>query len=74
MEKLLHTPTVRIKQYASGPEGGDYARALAHLFDLDPAQVVAVTQPRIDASAATPDSSHTGALPTGREQATGGDR
>ena len=74
VEKLLHTPTVRIKQYASGPEGGDYARALAHLFDLDPAQVAAVTQPRIDASAATPDSSHTGALPTGREQATGADR
>lgn len=35
VEKLLHTPTVRVKELA-GSEGSDYARALRDLFDLDP--------------------------------------
>ncbi len=43
VEKLLHTPTVRVKQLATEPNGGVYAQALRELFDLDPAQVDAVT-------------------------------
>ena len=36
---LLHTPTVRMKQFAAHPEGQRYAEALHALFDLDPASV-----------------------------------
>jgi glutamyl-tRNA reductase len=36
VDKLLHTPTVRVKQLASGPNGADYADALRELFALDP--------------------------------------
>lgn len=32
---LLHTPTVRIKEHAAGPEGALYAEALRALFDLN---------------------------------------
>lgn len=43
VEKLLHTPTVRVKQLASGPDGASYTAALRRLFDLDPDEVEAVT-------------------------------
>jgi glutamyl-tRNA reductase len=43
VEKLLHTPTVRVKQLAEAPGGAVYADALRELFDLDPATVSAVT-------------------------------
>lgn len=37
VEKILHTPTVRIKQLAGEEQGGqDYAALLRALFDLDP--------------------------------------
>jgi glutamyl-tRNA reductase len=36
VDKLLHTPTVRIKQLAGGPTGTSYAEALRELFALDP--------------------------------------
>jgi glutamyl-tRNA reductase len=39
---LLHTPTVRIKEYAVGPEGSVYAEALRALFDLDPSAIAAI--------------------------------
>jgi len=45
VEKLLHTPTVRAKALVAGGEGGDYARALRELFDLDPHEVAAVSFP-----------------------------
>jgi len=45
VEKLLHTPTVRAKALVAGGEGGDYARALRELFDLDPHEVAAVSSP-----------------------------
>jgi glutamyl-tRNA reductase len=41
---LLHTPTVRMKQFAVDPGGGRYAAALHALFDLDPAAVTALTE------------------------------
>jgi len=44
-DKLLHSPTVRIKELAETPGGVDYAGALADLFRLDPAAVDAVTSP-----------------------------
>ena len=45
VEKLLHTPTVRAKALVAAGEGGDYARALRELFDLDPHEVAAVSVP-----------------------------
>ena len=36
VNKLLHTPTVRVRELASGPEGQTYVNALTKLFDLDP--------------------------------------
>jgi len=43
-DKLLHTPTVRIKELAGQPDGITYADALAELFALDPSAVDAVTR------------------------------
>ncbi|HET7303676.1 MAG TPA: glutamyl-tRNA reductase [Segeticoccus sp.] len=45
VEKLLHAPTVRIKELAEGGGGGDYEQALRELFDLDPHDVAAVSVP-----------------------------
>ncbi len=42
VDKLLHAPTVRVKELAGGPEGDSYAEALRELFELDPAAVQAV--------------------------------
>jgi glutamyl-tRNA reductase len=36
VDKLLHTPTVRVKQLAADPAGASYADALRELFALDP--------------------------------------
>ena len=36
VEKLLHSPTVRMKQLAMQDEGHDYAALVQTLFDLDP--------------------------------------
>ena len=36
VDKLLHTPTVQVKQLAEGPDGDSYADALRALFELDP--------------------------------------
>jgi glutamyl-tRNA reductase len=43
VEKLLHAPTVRVKELASRTDGGSYAAALRELFDLDPQEVAAVS-------------------------------
>jgi glutamyl-tRNA reductase len=42
VEKVLHAPTVRVKELASLPGGDQYASALRELFDLDPAAVDSV--------------------------------
>src|SRR4029079_15043566 len=34
VNKLLHPPTVRLKEVAAGADGGGYAQAVRHLFDL----------------------------------------
>jgi glutamyl-tRNA reductase len=42
VEKVLHAPTVRVKELASTPGGDQYAAALRELFDLDQAAVESV--------------------------------
>jgi glutamyl-tRNA reductase len=42
VDKLLHAPTVRIKQLAVAPGGDTYTEALRELFELDPQAVEAV--------------------------------
>lgn len=42
VDKLLHTPTVRVQELAADPESVDYAAALRELFALDPQAVAAV--------------------------------
>lgn len=58
VDKLLHAPTVRVKQLAAEPGGAGYADALRELFDIDPDKVAAVSRadardgadtPRLDA-------------------------
>jgi glutamyl-tRNA reductase len=39
VDKLLHAPTVRVKELAGSPRGEEYAAALRVLFDLDPRAV-----------------------------------
>jgi len=46
VDKVLHTPTVRVKELAADPGGPTYADALRELFALDPATVDAVTAPK----------------------------
>jgi glutamyl-tRNA reductase len=47
VEKVLHAPTVRVKELATTPDGDKYAAALRELFDLDPAapESVAAVRP-----------------------------
>ncbi|WP_433162811.1 glutamyl-tRNA reductase [Kribbella sp. CA-247076] len=63
VDKVLHTPTVRVKELAADPGGPTYADALRELFALDPATVDAVT------AAKTPEETS-----KTRADATGGDR
>jgi glutamyl-tRNA reductase len=44
-DKLLHQPTVRVKELANETGAVSYAAALAELFALDPDAVDAVTRP-----------------------------
>ncbi len=46
VEKVLHAPTVRVKELASLPDGDRYAQALRELFDLDPAAAESVAELR----------------------------
>jgi glutamyl-tRNA reductase len=51
VDKLLHAPTVRVKQLASAPGGDSYAEALRELFELDQHAVDAVAGSEIGAIA-----------------------
>lgn len=44
-DKLLHQPTVRVKELADEEGAVSYAAALAELFSLDPEAITAVTRP-----------------------------
>jgi glutamyl-tRNA reductase len=48
VDKLLHAPTVRVKELASSPDGEEYDAALRVLFDLDPRAVDAVTHAEVE--------------------------
>jgi glutamyl-tRNA reductase len=48
-DKLLHQPTVRVKELANETGAVSYATALAELFSLDPDAVEAVTRPAREA-------------------------
>lgn len=48
VEKVLHAPTVRIKELAATPDGDRYAAAVRALFDLDPASTETVIAVRAD--------------------------
>jgi glutamyl-tRNA reductase len=47
VDKLLHAPTVRVKQLAGAPGGDTYAEALRELFQLDQQAVDAVAGPEL---------------------------
>lgn len=63
VDKLLHAPTVRVKELAGEPGGDSYAAALRALFDLDPARADAVTRLEADLDAQDPGPS-LGSAPT----------
>ena len=44
VDKILHTPTARVKELAESPGGDSYAEALRELFALDPAATEVVTR------------------------------
>ena len=48
VDKLLHAPTVRVKQLAAEPGGAGYADALRTLFDLDQETVASVSRAEED--------------------------
>jgi glutamyl-tRNA reductase len=48
VDKLLHAPTVRVKELAGSPRGDGYDEALRVLFDLDPRTVESVTRAEPD--------------------------
>jgi glutamyl-tRNA reductase len=48
VDKLLHAPTVRVKELAASPGGEEYDAALRVLFDLDPRAVEAVTRAEVE--------------------------
>ncbi|WP_413757698.1 glutamyl-tRNA reductase [Streptomyces sp. MMBL 11-3] len=61
VDKLLHAPTVRVKQLAAEPGGAGYADALRTLFDLDQETVAAVSRADDrDADGGRADSGRTG--------------
>ena len=47
-DKLLHQPTVRVKELANESGAISYAAALAELFALDPEAVEAVTRAEVE--------------------------
>jgi glutamyl-tRNA reductase len=47
VDKLLHTPTVRVQELSTDPEAPDYAAALRELFALDPHSIAAVMSPEV---------------------------
>ena len=48
MDKLLHAPTVRVKELAEEPGGQAYADALSKLFGLDARAIEAITSVDVD--------------------------
>ena len=55
VDKLLHAPTVRVKELAAAPGGDSYADALRELFDLAPGAPEAVARADMSEPVADPD-------------------
>lgn len=68
VDKLLHTPTVRVKQLATGPGGAGYADALRELFALDPQAPAAVATAREAADESVPGDAITEQMISGGER------
>jgi glutamyl-tRNA reductase len=68
VDKLLHAPTVRVKELAGSPGGDSYEAALRVLFDLDPGAIEAVT--RADASV-SPEGARAAQPPQARSEEPG---
>jgi glutamyl-tRNA reductase len=47
VQRLLHQPTVRVRQLASGPAGAAYAELIRELFELDPASTNVADIPEV---------------------------
>ncbi|MBD0322039.1 MAG: glutamyl-tRNA reductase [Aldersonia sp.] len=69
VDKLLHAPTVRVKQLASTPGGDSYAEALRELFALEPGAAQAVAAPMEIRSVELADDFTTGGLREDRGEA-----
>ena len=67
VDKLLHAPTVRVKQLAGAPGADTYAQALRELFELDPQAVDAVASGEISFPATEPDGGWPSGRPDGAE-------
>jgi glutamyl-tRNA reductase len=65
VDKLLHTPTVRVKELAEAPEGLSYADALRELFGLDRAAPAAVTVTQVGAAGSVSSVRTEGGVPRG---------
>ena len=55
VDKLLHAPTVRVRERAADPDGRDYARILRDLFELDPRVPEALSRSRVTEAAGRED-------------------
>jgi glutamyl-tRNA reductase len=67
VDKLLHAPTVRVKQLAGAPGANTYAEALRELFELDPQAVDAVAAGEISLPAMESDGASPLLRPDGAE-------
>ncbi|WP_338028211.1 glutamyl-tRNA reductase [Actinomadura graeca] len=67
VDKLLHAPTVRVKELASAPGGDTYADALRELFDLDPKAPEAVARADMGDAGAPGGTAPSGPVPWGGE-------
>ncbi|MBO0848458.1 MAG: glutamyl-tRNA reductase [Pseudonocardia sp.] len=63
VDKLLHTPTVRVKQLAEAPGGDAYAEALRELFGLDPQAPAAVAAARAGSTGSSVHADRVSGLP-----------
>jgi glutamyl-tRNA reductase len=54
VDKLLHAPTVRVKELAEAPGGDSYADALRELFALDPSATEAVARAAVTVEESLP--------------------
>jgi glutamyl-tRNA reductase len=56
VDKLLHQPTVRVKELAAQPDGASYEAALRELFALDRRSIAAVAKPQVEATTSESDA------------------